>query len=120
MAKSVKIREEQEPMSRQVRRALEREKKIPAPWHVVYVEPKTGVKGTPGGGEGAEHGYRYDVIGHLRCGRHKTKDGYRETIEWVSDHQRGLKHELYIPKTYQVEGNRKIEPSVLRNYLKRD
>jgi hypothetical protein len=105
MAKSVVV--EEIPLSRQIRRAAMREGRLPQPWHVVKV-----------GGEGKEHGHRYDVIGHLRAGRHKKKDGtYVEGIEWVESHQRGLKHELYIPKTYKVEGNRKIDTKSLKQYL---
>jgi hypothetical protein len=117
MAKSVKIQEI--PLSRQIRRAAEREGKIPNPWHMVKVEPKhTKGKAEMVGGEGKEHGYRYSVIGHIRKGRHKRKDGtYAEGIEWVEAHERGLKHELYIPKTYKVEGNRKIDTTTLKQYL---
>lgn len=47
-------------------------------------------------GTGAEHGHRYDVRGHFR----KLESG---KTTWVRPHQRGLKHELYIPKTYVVD-----------------
>jgi hypothetical protein len=111
MAKSVKI--EQIPLTRQLRRQLERQKGyVPQPWHRVWVEPKVfekRISDLPG--EGGEHGYRYDVISTLRFNKHKLKDGsYRHTIEFVPAHQRGLKHNLYIPKTYEVSGNRKILP----------
>jgi hypothetical protein len=112
MAKSVKIVEV--PFTRQVRRALEREGKVPQPWHVVRVEPKIyREKPETVGGSSSEHGYRYDVIGTLRFNKHKLKDGtYRDTIEWVPPHQRGLKHSVYIPKTYRVDRNRKILPEM--------
>lgn len=101
MAKSIVV--VPEPVSRQVRRAAERAGHIPEPWHVVKVDPRI-VKGRAAGEEPKwTHSYRYDVIGHLRFGRHKTREGYRECIEWVPPHQRGLSNDLYIPKTYLVE-----------------
>lgn len=86
--------------SRQVLRAMARRGERPRPWHVVMVKPTRYTDADEGGG-GREHGYRYDVRGHLRIGRHKRGDGtYAERIEWVRPHQRGLKHTLYVPKTY--------------------
>jgi hypothetical protein len=110
MAKSVTVIEE--PMSRQVRRWANRQKEPPRPWHVVVVEPKFYASGhdPEAEGTGRQHSYRYDVIGHLRFGRHKTRDGYSETIEWVPPHQRGLANTLYIPKTYKVEGGKRVSP----------
>lgn len=116
MAKSITLVEE--PMSRQVRRWHERQKTLPKPWHVVKVEPKfyAAGKDPEAEGTGTQHSYRYDVIGHIRFGRHKTKDGYSETIEWVPPHQRGLQHSLYIPKTYKVDRDKQISPR-MREYL---
>ena len=96
-ARGVEIREEQ--VSRQQRRQLERSK-MPKPWHVVTISSKL-IKSI--GDEGLvpvnHHRFRYDVMGHLRFGRHKLKSGdYRHTIEVVRPHQRGLGNELYIPK----------------------
>jgi hypothetical protein len=62
-----------------------------------------------------QHRYRYDVIGHLRFGKHKRGDGsYSHTIEWVAPHQRGLQHSMYIPKTHRVEGGKTIAPEMRR------
>lgn len=56
-------------------------------------------------GEGTHHGFRYDVRGHFR----RLESG-RTT--WVRPHQRGLQHELYVPKTYVVEkGAKRMEPT---------
>jgi hypothetical protein len=117
MAKSVRI--DEIPLTRQLRRAAEREGKVPNPWHVVRVEPKFHEpRPETVGGEGSAHSYRYDVIGHIRFGRHKRKDGsYAETVEWISDHQRGLANELYIPKTYKVDGGKEIAHKEMRRYL---
>ena len=52
-------------------------------------------------GEGAHHGFRYDVRGHFR----KLTTG---KTTWVRPHQRGLQHELYVPKTYVVEKGSKV------------
>jgi hypothetical protein len=116
MAKSVEIVEV--PVSRQMRRAAAREGRIPNPWHLVRVEPKR-VKGKIEyvGESGTKHSYRYDVIGHLRFNRHLTKEGYKDTIEWVADHQRGLENELYIPKTYKVEKDKKIALPEMKEYF---
>lgn len=45
---------------------------------------------------GSKHSFRYDVRGHFR----RLEDG---RLTWVRAHQRGLAHELYIPKAYIVE-----------------
>jgi hypothetical protein len=115
MAKSVKIVEI--PDSRQVKRSLERQGKIPNPWHVVRVQPTITIGKEKGDPTGIKHSYRYDVIGHLRFNKHKTKDGYKESIEWVSDHQRGVENELYIPKTYKVESGKTVN---LDNFFSSD
>lgn len=45
--------------------------------------------------EGTHHGFRYDVRGHYR----KLPSG---RTKWIRPHQRGLQHELYVPKVYVV------------------
>lgn len=91
--------------------------RIPMAWHAVTVEPSFAQATGPGGADsGREHAYRYDVIGHLRFGRHKCKDGsYTRSIEWVAPHQRGLKHSHYVPKTYRVKSGR-VASSKMREY----
>lgn len=89
------------PMPRGTRRNLEK-KKLPNPWHLIRVEPKMTVADEEfdDQGSGSRHGYRYDVMGHIRFGRYKLKDGtYRTQRTWVRPHQRGLRHERYIPAT---------------------
>ena len=107
VAKGVRVVEE--PLSRQQRRALERSK-LPNPWHVVKVDPTVSKRHLSTGEEPVNHHrFRYDVMGHLRFGRHKLKDGsYRETIEIVRPHQRGLSNELYIPKVTHIKGKEKV------------
>ena len=98
-AKGIEIIEE--PISRQQRRLLAR-KKLPNQWHIIRVSPtiRKNVTGSDLDRQGSKHNYRYDVMGHLRFGKHKLKDGsYKFTKEWVSPHQRGLENELYIPAT---------------------
>lgn len=109
VAKGIEIVEE--PLPRSERRRMARASKkgeLPEPWQIVRVEPTVVRKyenrqaGSP---DKVTHGYRYDVRGHLRKGKHKLRDGsYRYTVEWVPAHQRGLKHELYIPKVHQYSG----------------
>lgn len=111
MSKSVHI--SSEPISRQVRRFNERHGITPRPWHQVWVDPKiTDNTALPeDGNDGPDH--RFDVIGHLRFNRHKLKTGsYRHTVEWVPDHQRGLKNEIYIPKVYGVKKGNKSLPEM--------
>ena len=108
MAKSIVI--ETQHVSRQQRRAAERKGAVPAPWHLVMLEPRF-TQGVTGADDSGKHGHRYDVIGHLRMGRHRKGDGtYSNTIEWVSPHQRGLEHELYIPKTIGVREGHRQDP----------
>ena len=107
MAKGIVI--VSEPISRQQKRLLAR-KGLPNPWHVIRVNPTVRDTLPPSGeddGYQRRHGYRYDVMGHLRFGRHKLKDGsYRSTVEWVKPHQRGLRHERYIPAIRRFKGDR--------------
>ena len=104
VAKGIKV--EALSLPRQQRRALERANKpLPHPWHIVKLDP--GIIRLPEGDEttrvGSSHKFRYDVIGHLRFGRYRRGDGtYVEHVTWVPPHQRGLRHTLYIPKTYLV------------------
>ena len=111
MAKSIKI--VQEPLSRQRRNLLAR-RGIPNPWHVVRVDPRITERETPldiEPGDGPR--IRFDVIGHLRFGQHRRRDGtYSETIEWVRPHQHGLANELYVPKISRISGDRQIHPKM--------
>ena len=97
------------------RRRAQKKGEIPQPWHLVELDPRF-IRDSNGNGEatgGREHGYRYDVIGHLRLARRKMPDGtYRESIEWVRPHQRGLKNSLYIPKTYNVKAGKIQSPTM--------
>ena len=96
---------EPEPLPRQQRRLLER-KGIPNPWYVIRA---THPRAEPGlkTGTGTAHGHRYDVIGHMRIGRHPLADGtHRLTPEWVPPHQRGIRHTRYIPATRRFSGER--------------
>ena len=97
-AKGIEIVEHKLP--RQQRRLLQR-RNIPNPWHTVQVEPSVRLQnGSETGHETGSHSHRYDVMGHLRYGKHLLKDrSYRHTVEWVKPHQRGLRHELYVPAT---------------------
>ncbi len=117
MAKSIVV--VQEPESRQVRRARERQN-LPAMWHVVKLDPKFYTARKPSEEEPQwHHGHQYDVIGHLRFGRHKTKEGFSETIEWVPPHRRGLANDLYIPKTYKVDRG-KVVSQRMKEYFRPD
>lgn len=98
-AKGIVIVEEK--LSRQQRRAAERMKHRPPPWHVVMVDPTKYSDEEHAEGSRRGPSYRYDVRGHLRFGRHRRADGsYSQTVEWVRPHQRGLANAVYIPKTY--------------------
>lgn len=49
-----------------------------------------------GAGAGSKHAFRYDVRGHFR----RLPDA---RLTWVRPHQRGLEHEFYKPKVYEVD-----------------
>ena len=49
-----------------------------------------------GSGQGEQHGWRYDVMGHFR----RLPSG---RLIWVRPHQRGLAHDLYVPSVRVVE-----------------
>lgn len=120
MAKSIHIISE--PVSRQVKRWHERRNlPLPQPWHLVEVMPKlwSGFSQQHDDEEtDRHHRYRYDVIGHLRFGKHKRADGtYSRTFEFVPPHQRGLANTLYIPKTYKVSRGKQIAKEPMRDYL---
>ena len=101
LARGIRIVEE--PLPRQQRRALAR-KGLPNPWHIVTVGSHTVGGNTGGAGSRQGHRYRYDVMGFIRRGRHRLKDGtYRETVEWVRPHQRGLRNQTYIPRVSRFE-----------------
>jgi len=103
MAKSVNIIVDGP--TRQQRRYNERKNiPMPEPWHKVVVDPKIIRKRQGETGTGRTVGHRFDVIGHLRI----TKYNGVEEVIWVQPHQRGLKNEIYIPKTYVVEANRNV------------
>ena len=109
MAKSIEV--VPETLSRQRRKAMAR-RGVPNPWHVVRVDPKIRESELPLDVQPAEGPrIRFDVIGHLRFGRHRRGDGtYSETIEWVRPHQRGLANELYVPKISRFSSDRNIHP----------
>lgn len=87
-----------------VNRKRERQgKKTLEPYYIckiVKVQPSE----THATGEGSEHGHRYDVRGHDR----HYKSG---KVVRIRPHQRGLKHDTYIPKTYVVEKERENGPT---------
>ena len=119
MAKSIHI--EAEPISRQQRRWHERKNIIPKPWHIVKVNPKFISKKTGEPAIGSRHSYRYDVIGHLRWGRHKRGDGsYSEAWEWVPAHQGGLANTVYIPATHSVTRGKIVAPAMKRYFRQGD
>ena len=111
MAKAIEIAPET--VSRQQRRLMER-KGIPNPWHVVQVDPKIREQRERDGyAPSTGPRIRHDVIGHLRFGRHRRKDGtYAEHIEWVRPHQRGLANDIYVPKISNFKGGRNVHPKM--------
>ena len=115
MAKGIYLREEYI-QTRAERRRMERQGITPQRWHTVQLEPKiTSQDGSGASNAKNRHGYRYDVVGHLRFGKHKTREGYNHTIEWVAPHQRGLANALYIPKVTTVAAGKRTDP-VMREY----
>jgi len=117
MAKGISIQEQA--MTKKERKKLERNKQSVQPWHVIVVEPQITHSGVVSS-EGTKHSYRYDVMGHLRFGKHriKTTEGwsYRRVVEWVPPHQRGLQHSKYIPALRRYKEGKAIHP-VFKEYL---
>lgn len=119
MAKSIVV--EVRDISRQQKRWLQRHNQPwPKPWHVVMVDPKYVRTIEDAEESGYKHSYRYDVMAHPRLARHrvgtKREDGtyeYRQILEWVPAHQRGLANEIYIPATRVIKAGRKV-PSEIR------
>ena len=113
MSKGLKIQIEH--MPRAVKRRAEREGYIPKPWHIITVDPRLSddVANPDGIGTGRKHSYRYDVMGHLRFGRHKLSDGtYKVGPEWIRAHQRGQRHNLYIPATRKYKQGKIDHPKM--------
>lgn len=48
---------------------------------------------------GVHHGFRYDVRGHFKT---FTRGPMAGRVIWCPAHQRGLQHQLYKPKRYQI------------------
>jgi hypothetical protein len=117
MSKSVSI--DEIPISRQQKRYNDRKGITVKPWHQVNLDPRFyRTVEEPDGSRINSHNVRYDVIGHLRFGNHKLKNGeYRETIEWVNPHQRGLKNDIYVPKVHRIKGNRQIDTDRMDEYF---
>lgn len=118
MAKSVLI--EKERLPRQQRRRMER-KGIPNPWHVVTLDPKVmperPEQGSDERDKGSSHGYCYDVIGHIRMGKYRLKDGsYTTKTVWVKPHKRGVRNERYIPSVKRMKGGRTVDADLMENW----
>ena len=74
---------------------------FPAPWLEVEVEVLEDDERKIATGAGTPHSFRYDVIGHTRIYRKKQADGsIRRVPVWVKGHQRGIRHEDYVPKRH--------------------
>lgn len=72
-------------------------KKELKPYYTVRVSKRHTEAGDgAGAGKGRSVSFRFDVRGHFR----NYKSG---KVIWVNSHQRGLKHERYIPKAYRVD-----------------
>ena len=114
MSKSIEV--VPEPVTRQQRRRAER-KGQPLPWHIVQVEPKLReARETEGYAPHSGPSVRHMVIGHIRLGRHRLKDGtYSENWEWVRPHMRGLANSRFVPKISKFSGSRRIHPK-MRDY----
>lgn len=70
-------------------------KRVLEDYYTVRVMHQQYDSGESDGRHGPSHSFRYDVRGHFR----QLASG--RTI-WVQAHQRGLQHELYRPKVYEV------------------
>ena len=85
--------EKHAPPAKVQKRRVKEGKPLLLPYFTVEVAP--GYRGK-GDGDGAKHGYRYDIADHFR----RLADG---RLIWVRAHQPGLAHELYVPSVRKVE-----------------
>lgn len=93
-SENVRLEKEGEVPEKVNRKRLKKDKAPIEPYYICRIR-KDGYTEGPHAHTGIEHGHRYDVRGHYR----HLRDG--RTI-WIKQHQRGLKHDIYIPKTYYV------------------
>jgi len=122
MAKGISLTSE-EPAKKE-RRRMEAKRTPVKPWHIITVEPtiRQGADADPSG-TSRKHSYRYDVMGHLRFGKHKTKavdefgnPVYKRTVEWIAQHQRGVKNMRYVPAVRKFKRGKETHP-VFREYM---
>lgn len=96
-SKNIEVVKCEEPISKKAKRTAD---STPIPFYTCVIEGgRKLVFGDKKNRESSKHGYRYDVRGHFRkqrCG----KDLKKIEVKWIEPHQRGLKHDVYIPKTY--------------------
>lgn len=78
------------------RKRLAKGKRPLEDYYVCRVESRRTDTGAPDEPSGRHVGFRFDVRGHFR----RMADG--RTV-WIRPHQRGIEHELYKPKIYEVE-----------------
>lgn len=86
------VLERQEPPEKVNRKRRRRGKRELEPYYLCTIKAPSGAHGGATG-RGTEHGYRYDVRGHIR----RLKSG---KTTWVRAHQRGINHLEYKPKIY--------------------
>ena len=121
MSKGLNVVPEELPRAerRRVEKEFQKTGEHTKPWHVITVKPRFGNEQN-GSDTGSTHGHRYDVMGHIRVGNHKLRDGsYRKTLEWVQPHQRGLQYSTYVPSTRKIESNKKTDPR-MKGYFPSD
>ena len=99
-------------VSRAERRRAQKDNRTPPEWYTMKVggkyarDPEDVVLTRKSG----RHSYKYDVRGHIRRGRYRLGDGsYREVLQFIPAHQRGLRHTLYIPRVTDFQATDKIE-----------
>jgi hypothetical protein len=93
---------------RSERRRLQKKGEVPRPWHVLRINPKlvVNLNQTEGSKTGATHGHIYDVRAHWR--RQTIRYGPKRQLtkrvtQYIPSHMRGLKNEIYVPKTRKME-----------------
>ena len=93
---------------RSERRRLQKKGETPLPWHILRINPKLTVNlnQTDGGQSGAIHGHIYDVKAHWRKQTIRygpDRQFSKKVTQYIPSHKRGLRNEIYVPRTYKVE-----------------
>lgn len=96
---SIELEPKQHSLELQKSRQRKGKEPLPGWYEITYKKSHVAFRQTSQTAEGYHHSFRYDVRGHFM---HFKKGRMKGRVIWCPQHQRGLAHELYKPKTYRV------------------